>query len=420
MGRNTAWLSEKQVGVLDWIKDGCPSNGPEVEYGRRITARALHRRGLVTIKGSGASWTASITKPGLAWQEAHPEAKLGEAQVDDLIGRVQAADGRLELPGGRDIETAYKELVRISDQSPTRPKGWRLKLHNAGSWADPRHEVVLVRHFDDLVEAVPVPVPRHVARYHPTIRAFLSEKKSHEVRKAYLDRAAHILQALADEAPRRGLTVLSAEQARSVVDRHQYQTIGGCRLALRSSEGVYAIRIKELSASPGNLELVVYGPGASYDGDRYRDTKTISVEDRLPQLFRALEIYRLRAELRVDEREREAAERRRRWEAEMAEARVRHDERARWDAFEQCSSDWHAVNRHREFLAAARDALVMYQGQERDGIVAHLDFAERRLDQLDPIGNPERILPEIPDPKPDDLKPYLHGWSPYGPDSSVW
>ncbi len=271
-----------------------------------------------------------------------------------------------------------------------------------------------------LVEAVPVPVPRHVTRYHPTIRAFLSEKKSHEVSKAYLDRAAHILQAIADEAPRRGLTVLSAEQARSVVDRHQYQTIGGCRLALRSSERVYAIRIKELSTSPGNLELVVYGPGASFDGDRYRDTKTISVEDRLPQLFRALEIYRLRAELRVHEREREAAERRRRWEAAMAEARVRHDERAHWDAFEQCSSDWHALNRHREFLAAARDALVSYQGEERDAIVAHLDSAERRLDQLDPIGNPKRILPEIPDPKPDDLKPYLHGWSPYGPDSSVW
>jgi hypothetical protein len=419
MGRNAAWLSEKQVGVLDWIKDGCPSVDPEVDYGRRITARALHRRGLVTIKGSGASWTASITKPGLAWQEAHP-AKLGDAQVDDLIGRVQAAGGRLGLPGGRDVETANKELVRISDRSPTRPKGWRLKLYNAGSWAEPRYEVVLVRHFDDLVEAVPVPVPRHVTRYHPTIRAFVSEKKSHEeVSKAYLDRAARIFQAIADEAPRRGITVLTAEQARSVVDRHQYQTIRGCRLALRSSEDVYAIRIKELSASPGNLELVVYGPGASYNGDRYRDTKTISVEDRLPQLFRALEIYRLRAELRVHEREREAAERRRRWEAAMAEARVRQDERARWDAFEQSSSDWHAVNRHREFLAAARDALVMYQGQEREGIVAQLAFAELRLDQLDPIGNPERILPEIRDPKPDDLKPYLHGWSPYGPDSSV-
>lgn len=75
MGRNPKWLSAKQIEVLEWIKEGTPSNSPEIDYGRRITARALHRRGLVIIKGSGASWTASITKAGLAWQEARGQAR---------------------------------------------------------------------------------------------------------------------------------------------------------------------------------------------------------------------------------------------------------------------------------------------------------------------------------------------------------
>ena len=132
MGRNAEWLSEKQVEILEWIKDGCPSSGLEDDSGRRITARALQRRGLITVKGHGASWAASITKAGLAWQASHPEAKLGDAQVDELIPRVLAADGRLELPEGRDVETTHKELVRMSDHSPSRPTGWRLEL--AQTW----------------------------------------------------------------------------------------------------------------------------------------------------------------------------------------------------------------------------------------------------------------------------------------------
>lgn len=42
MGRNAGWLSAKQIDVLDWIQDGCPSSGAEVDVGRRIVARSLH------------------------------------------------------------------------------------------------------------------------------------------------------------------------------------------------------------------------------------------------------------------------------------------------------------------------------------------------------------------------------------------
>ncbi len=53
-------------------------------------------------------------------------------------------------------------------------------------------------------------------------------------------------------------------------------------------------------------------------------------------------------------------------------------------------------------------------------LVAHLDFAERRLDAADPLGNPDLLLPRVQAPKPDDLKPYLDGWSPHGPDEGRW
>lgn len=167
MGRNAEWLSDKQVGALEWVRSGCPSDESEVDVERRIVARSLHRRGLITIKGRGETWAASITEAGLAWQATHRVAKVDQAEADDLIRRVVTASGRLELPGGAHAEAGHKELVRRSNHSPNRPKGWRLELKTTGRWDDPRQEVILVRHFEDLVELEPVPVPNRVTPLSP-------------------------------------------------------------------------------------------------------------------------------------------------------------------------------------------------------------------------------------------------------------
>jgi hypothetical protein len=173
--------------------------------------------------------------------------------------------------------------------------------------------------------------------------------------------------------------------------------------------------------STGLLELIVEGPGMGYSGGyRIRDSATMTLDERLPRVFRRMELHRLEAEHQAQERERAAAERRRRWEAAMAAARVRYDEQARWEAFEGSSREWRAVRRHRAFLAAAREAASALDGPRRDELLAHLDFAERRLDGADPLGNPDLLLPNVRAPKPDDLKPYLDGWSPHGPDEGRW
>ena len=104
----------------------------------------------------------------------------------------------------------------------------------------------------------------------------------------------------------------------------------------------------------------------------------------------------------------------------MAVAKTRYDEQARWEAFAESSSEWYATQRQREFLAAAREAACALDGPHRDGLAAHLDFAERRLDEADPLVNPELLLPRLGEPKPDDLRPYLDGWSPHGPDGGRW
>ncbi len=219
---------------------------------------------------------------------------------------------------------------------------------------------------------------------------------------------------------------------------------------MRAPAGTYALRIQEVSApsktpvprrawnqrstratwlddrpfefvSSGVLELVVEGPGTGYSGGYpIRDSATMTLDERLPRVFRRIELHRLEAERRAEEQERVAAERRRRWETAMAAARTRYDEQARWDAFAESSSEWHAIQRHREFLAAAREAAGALDVPHSDGLTAHFDFAERRLDEADPLVTPELLLPSVREPKPDDLRPYLDGWSPHGPDEGRW
>lgn len=360
MGRNAAWLSEKQLEVLAWIRDGCPSVDQDVGYHRRISARALARRGLVKVKGQGATWRATITPAGATRLDAPPRPVSDQDRVDGLFRRVLAAGGRLEVDD-REVRRLYAgEVTKLSQRTPDRPKGWRLTMRTLGPYDERRTELALDRYFaDDIVEE-PVPIPESVTRYHPAVKAYLADRDHQFVSKPHLARAARILQALADEAARRGLTVLDVGQ-RSANDPYRVLDKRHWHLILESPAGAYGLRISELSApggkaiprrlwgerrtraawldwrdhefiSTGVLELVVDGPGMTHGGARQRDAKTIPLEEKLPRVFRRIEVHRLESEHREEERRREAAERQGRWEAAMAEARAHYDEEARWEA----------------------------------------------------------------------------------------
>ncbi len=320
---------------------------------------------------------------------------------------------------------------------------------STGQWGSGPKAIVFTEHFDDLVDARPVPVPERVTKYHPAVKAYVADKDWHFVSGGHVPRAARILQAIATEAAARGIDATTPATASQGLDAYEARSLNGCHLALRTPAGVYGIKIKEIAATgaskvdpmrwrerqklpawirqrgrefigTGRLELVVDGRWCRYNGDHYRDAKTVSVEDKLPEVFRSFEIHKLRADWQAQEQERKEIERRRRWEAAMAVAKERYAEHARWEHFKDCSREWQKINQHRRFLAAAREAVERYDGDDRDAILRHLDEAERNLDVLDPILQPTRIAPTLPEPKPEDLKPFLQGWSPHGPDGRLW
>jgi hypothetical protein len=97
----------------------------------------------------------------------------------DLAEQRREGRHRRLLPDAPDVEEAHERLVRMSLGSPHRPRGKRLVMRGTGRWSDGPAEIVLVEHFDDRVDPVPVPVPADV-----------------------VPRAARVLRAIPDEAPR--------------------------------------------------------------------------------------------------------------------------------------------------------------------------------------------------------------------------
>lgn len=58
-------VNPRQLDVLKWISEGCPpGRWPPDDYSHILSARALANRGLVTVKGRGPRWSATITDDG--------------------------------------------------------------------------------------------------------------------------------------------------------------------------------------------------------------------------------------------------------------------------------------------------------------------------------------------------------------------
>jgi hypothetical protein len=445
VAKNPNQLSQKQVDVLEWVRDGCPDGVYAEGWEHRIVARALERRNLVSIGGRGASWVATITAAGRAWLEAPPAAILSEEpDADRLISQVQEAGGSLRITATDGELRPWERLVRLSLKSPNRPHGKQLTINRVGNmWSSREWDISFIDYFEDRVTVRPVPVPQRVSRYHPAVKAYLEHKDWQFVSKDYLPRAGRILQAVAIEAERRGIQVLDSAGAKKYQDQPLYKPIRG-HLWLITDYGDYRAEIKEIPGkggakrdysdrynkrlplwldrrstefiSTGRLELVLDGPLAPYQGEHFRDAKSKTVENKLPEMFAALDVLKLRVEQQERDRQCAKEDRQRRWEAAVVEAKADFVKHARWEHFKTLANDSEKLDRYRRFLESAEVSIRNLPHEEQDAAGEYLGEMRAAIDALDPIASPTLIVPSVPDPSPDKLAPFLKGWSPYGPE----
>ncbi|MBM7518255.1 excisionase [Nocardioides nitrophenolicus] len=86
-------VNSRQLDVLKWIDEGClPGRWPPDDYSHTLSASALANRGLVTVKGRGPRWSATITDDGSYYLE-HGAYPPGHRFAPHKRGHKSAAAG---------------------------------------------------------------------------------------------------------------------------------------------------------------------------------------------------------------------------------------------------------------------------------------------------------------------------------------
>lgn len=146
----------------------------------------------------------------------------------------------------------------------------------------------------------------------------------------------------------------------------------------------------------------------------WSDAEDRPLEQQLGAMFDRLELMIKAAVERREEEDRQAAERQRRWEAAMAKARKQFAEQHRKDALRERIDEAREAEDIRACAAALRCSAETVDPSRRDDVIAWATWAQTYADEIDPVRN-RAGTPATPEPGRDDLAPYLHGLSPWGP-----
>lgn len=448
-------LNNRQLSLLTRIvENDDPVTSDHSEL--KTTVYALKNRALVRLDKTGkGAWRAVVTDLGrevvslghLPPKEPKAEGVQGHRSVDvpsrkvpesltslpslsvaEAIRQIEEAGGTLRLVAPADSERAtWRRVISLANSTGSLPDGKRIR-HTGRDAGD--MTVILA----DAEESGPprtlpeVPVPERLQRPHSIVREFRDHPSVFNVSRAHRQRALLLLEAVIQEAVRRGFEVIN-----KVKPRRSGASNPVARLVLKLSGEAYDLRLVELSdRTPhtptakelkdkeryswthipdfdylpnGRLEFRLEG----YPEKRFGDRERWKLESRLPLLFAEL-MQRVEIDKqRREDRQSKAERKRLQWEEAMASARQRFLESHRAVELQRQIDSWKLATEIRRFC----DQVTSRYGGETD--VAWIDWARSYADRLDPVLNGGANMPRDIDPTSEQLRPFLNGLSPHGP-----
>lgn len=440
MPHSPSFLNDRQLQVLAWVVAGCPEGSfPPGDYAHRITARALESRGLLTVTGRGATWSAEATDDGVTRLAAEQSAERVQERAltagAQLIADVLSAGGSLDVSGTVAPRTDWDALVRNANQSKIRPSGqWLTREAGAGSG---RTILRFKPNYWELTEKPDVPVPSRLRTPHTAVRKYAEDVDWHYVSKSLVPRATRVLEALARAGERIGMEVRAGQpwwnpprtwqQSRQVASHLDVRHEGhSSRIVIREMKGEGSVRrdpirrpnsrlpqwqeMQHYTFVPsGRLEVEVDGPGLS--PLVVRDTRSQTLESQLGRVLQAIEVGALEArDLAKVVAERESLARER-WESAIAQAEAAWELEQRVDLLTQRAEEWERRDRVARYVTA----LELLPHLEADD-ARWLDWAQHWLRSTStPL--PGRAF-KLPAPRRDELQRHLRGWSAYGPSAA--
>ena len=288
------------------------------------------------------------------------------------------------------------------------------------------------------IPPAPIPVPETLRGCHAIIketREVAGKGKTGWVDTYHLKGVAHLrvhgsnlqrallaLQAMISEAECRGLTVTTGSSCDGLVVMD-----GPCSYELvikeetrrlpheptasevKQIERGYGWGVAKWDFEPTGRLVLMQGHGSYSMTTLAADRQRWTLEDKLGNAFEKFAAQTEAARLQALERERQQALRQQAWEEAMTAARLRYVDQKRTEWMGDQLARWRNARDLREFVTAARHLKELDEAYR-----SWLDWVAERADDLDPSNH--RLRPtEPPEPTPEDLKPFVNGFSPYGP-----
>ncbi|WP_326590913.1 hypothetical protein [Streptomyces brevispora] len=356
--------------------------------------------------------------------------------TEQLLQELAEAGGRIVKSGGPGSAN-WPSRIAAARRSGKIPETKELY----GGWCRDGYEIKLV---DTpawrLAALTPVPVPSRLTHPHVVVRAMQREPQPMGLTEPVQRRALRLIQALVTAAETEGQSC-SAGETDSVPPPHrrrrasphftitaQGETVGFLVLQeqdrtehvatekeLAEAKKHSWIRIPRFDYTPSERLRFVLSGGQPHRASEWADTPGHPLEDQLAEIAQEVTLRGEAAERRRLGEIEAARQKRILWEAAMEEARIQYAEAYRVRHFEAQEAAWRHVTRLAEYASAVRTRVeAMPPGQARTEAEAWIDWAAARVERLDPLKTPPR-LPNIPEPRADDLRPFLGRWSPYGP-----
>lgn len=160
-----------------------------------------------------------------------------------------------------------------------------------------------------------------------------------------------------------------------------------------------------------SIGLIISGPVREGRPASWRDRKSWTLEDKLPELLYEQELCAVEDDEREAEERRQQEERRRRWEQMMEVARERYREAYRAKVLREQAAAWREARLLSEYLIDLKEA-----HSESVDSAAWIDWITGFIERLDPLTSPP-AMPDMPEPSHEELRAVLlQGVSPYGPE----
>jgi hypothetical protein len=354
----------------------------------------------------------------------------------ELLEALRESESRVEVTNPpMPVRVRLRRSLYALINSDLVPEGQRVK-HTGRNRGD--MVITLVSVSDDprpKAPSEPVPIPTDFRRAHPAVKLARSVKRDRGgwidtrrtadavhlcVQADRLHRALLLVQALIDEASRRGHGISIGSNydcpggLRIVVSGHDYEVT--IKEPKRRIDHVptpeEADRYRRYSSWPpprwdyepsGRLEIRLghdtYGSPLAADRERWQ------LEDRLTMVVSKLEAKAATDEVKRLESERKKAEQRREWDQVRLRAIKRFEEQHRVNWLEDQLGRWRRAVEIESYVREMRTERALNRDEAN-----WLDWVEEWTRDLHPRTG-ALAPPPAPDPKPHDLQPYMEGWS---------